>query len=133
MWMGIPPCRSLLAAASKYFCRRLEAWDADLWSLTGDDGKPLLVVGVEEGLHEAAAAVVRVMYEEVVPGGTPALQLAKVCTGVVCTAVLALLPSQALVRGRHGCAAGCWLIMAGNALHPAQECLLFHMLCRCAE
>jgi hypothetical protein len=48
--------------------------------MTGADGKPLLVVGVEEGLHEAAAAVVRVMYEEEVPDGTPALQIAKVCT-----------------------------------------------------
>jgi hypothetical protein len=50
--------------------------------MTGGDGKPLVVVGVEEGLHEAAAAVVRVMYEEVVPDGTPALQLAQVCTGL---------------------------------------------------
>jgi hypothetical protein len=70
----------VLAGASEYFRKRLE-WDNDFWTMTGDVGKPLLVVGVEEGLHQAAAAVVRVMYEEVVPDGTPALQLAKVCTG----------------------------------------------------
>jgi hypothetical protein len=74
----------VLAAGSEYFCKRLEAWDEDPWTMTGGDGKPLLVVGVEEGLHEAAAAVVRVMYEEVVPDGTPALQLAKVRAGVDC-------------------------------------------------
>jgi hypothetical protein len=71
----------VLAGASEYFDKRLEAWDEDPWSMTGDDGKPLLVMGLEEDLHEAAAAVVRLMYEEVVPDGTPALQLAKVCTG----------------------------------------------------
>jgi hypothetical protein len=50
--------------------------------MTGGDGKPLLVVGVEECLHEVAAAVLRLMYEEVVPDEKPALQLAQVCTGL---------------------------------------------------
>jgi hypothetical protein len=72
----------VLATASNYFFKRLVAWDSDPWTMTGADGKPLLMVGVEEGLHEAAAAVLRLMYEEVVPDGTPALQLAKVCSGV---------------------------------------------------
>jgi hypothetical protein len=84
----LAPCRSVLAAASEYFYKRLEDWSEDPWTMTGGDGKPLLVVGVEEGLHKAAAAVVRVMYEEVVPDGTPALQLAQVCTEI-CLACLA--------------------------------------------
>jgi hypothetical protein len=49
--------------------------------MTGADGKTLLVVGVEEELMEAAQAVLRLMYEEVVPEGLTALQLAKVGTG----------------------------------------------------
>jgi hypothetical protein len=69
----------VLAGASEYFCKRLDSWDDDRWSLTAADGKPLLVAGVEEELHAAAQAVVRLMYEEVVPEGTAALQLAQVC------------------------------------------------------
>jgi hypothetical protein len=74
-------CRSVLAVASEYFHKRLENWNSHPWTMTGADGKPLLVVGVEEEMVEAAAAVVRVMYEEEVPDGTPALQLAKVRAG----------------------------------------------------
>jgi hypothetical protein len=71
-------CRSVLAAASAYFRKRLEDWDDDPWTMIGADGKPLLVVGMEEDQQEAAAAVIQLMYEEVVPDGTPALQLARV-------------------------------------------------------
>jgi hypothetical protein len=81
----------VLAGASEYFHKRLEDWDSDPWTMAGEDGKPLLVVGLEEGLHEAAAAVVRVMYEEVVPDGTSALQLAKVCGPLHCCQAKCLL------------------------------------------
>jgi hypothetical protein len=70
--------RSVLSGASKYFSRRLDGWRDDFWSRTGTDGKPLLVVGVEEELTEAAQAVIKLMYEEAVPQGTTALQLAQV-------------------------------------------------------
>jgi hypothetical protein len=83
---------------------------------------------VEEGLHEAAAAVVRVMYEEVVPDGTPALQLAKVCTRVGMRSS-ALLPTQVLVEA----GAGIVLIMTGSVLDVIQWCSLCHLLCRCAR
>jgi hypothetical protein len=70
--------QSILAGASEYFRKRLEDWDNDTWTMMGSDGKPVLVVGMEQHQHEAAAAVVRLMYEEVVPDGTPVLQLARV-------------------------------------------------------
>jgi hypothetical protein len=50
--------------------------------MTGADGKPMLVVGVEEDLLEAAQAVLKLMYEEVVPEGQTAVQLAKVGEGL---------------------------------------------------
>jgi hypothetical protein len=72
--------RLVLAGASSYFRRRLEeeGWDTDPWTMMGPDGKPLLVVGVEEELLEAAQAVVRFMYEKVKPATAGPLQLAKV-------------------------------------------------------
>jgi hypothetical protein len=70
--------RAVLASGSEYFRRRLEDWDEDPWSMTGADGTPLLVVGVEEGLTEAAQAVIKLMYEDVVPDNVSAIQLAQV-------------------------------------------------------
>jgi hypothetical protein len=45
--------------------------------MTGDDGKPLLVVGVEEELVEAASAVVKLMYEGIAPSDLSPTQVAK--------------------------------------------------------
>jgi hypothetical protein len=72
----------VLAAGSAVFCKRLEDWCQDPWTVCKADGKPqLLVVGVEEDLQEAAQAILKLMYEEVVPDGLVALQLAKVGEG----------------------------------------------------
>jgi hypothetical protein len=67
--------------------------------MAAPDGKLLLVVGVEEDLLEAAQAVVRLMYEEVVPASAGPLQLAKVrqCRHGCyqpCAVLLALLAAQ---------------------------------------
>jgi hypothetical protein len=71
-------CRVVLATASEYFRRRLDGWDNDPWTTSGADGKLLLVVSVEERLIPAAQAVIRLMYEEVVPASTGPLRLAEV-------------------------------------------------------
>jgi hypothetical protein len=68
----------VLAGASEYFRKRLDGWDDDPWTMTGADGKPLLVVGVREDQLQVAEALVRLMYEERVAYGTSALQLARV-------------------------------------------------------
>jgi hypothetical protein len=70
-----------MSAGSGYFRKRLEGWEDDPWSMAGPDGNPMLVVGVEEELLEAAEAVLKLMYEEVVPDGLTAVQLAKVGEG----------------------------------------------------
>jgi hypothetical protein len=57
---------------------RFDGWDQDRWTMTGADGKPLLVLEVTDGLQEAAQAVIKLMYEEVVPEGASGLHLAKV-------------------------------------------------------
>jgi hypothetical protein len=68
----------VLASASEYFRRRLDGWDNDPWTIAAADGKLLLVVGVEERLMQAAQAVIRLMYQEVVPASAGPLQLAEV-------------------------------------------------------
>jgi hypothetical protein len=71
----------LLAAESNYFHKRLEGWDLDPWTITRADGRPLLVVGVEEHLLEAAEDVIQLMYEGVVPTKLKPSQLAKAGDG----------------------------------------------------
>jgi hypothetical protein len=68
----------VLAGASEYFRNRLDSWDGDPWTIAGADGKLLLVVSVEEKLRQAAQAVIRLMYEEVVPASAGPLRLAEV-------------------------------------------------------
>jgi hypothetical protein len=68
----------VLATASEYFRRRLDGWDSDPWTTARADGKLLLVVSVEEWLMEAAQAVIRLLYQEVVPASTGPLRLAEV-------------------------------------------------------
>jgi hypothetical protein len=69
----------MMSANSGYFRKRLEEWEGDPWTMRGADGKPeLLVVSMEDDLQEAAQAILKLMYEEAVPEGLTALQLAKV-------------------------------------------------------
>jgi hypothetical protein len=72
-------CRFLLAIKSGYFHKRLLGWDEDPLNRTDADGRQVLVVLVEQGLLEAAYAVLRLMYEEVVPPEMGLLDVAKVC------------------------------------------------------
>jgi hypothetical protein len=84
-------CRLLLATESNYFRKRLEDWDSDPWTMTGADGKPLLVAGVEEPMWEAAQQVIQLMYEGVVPSELKPTQIAKAggrsVMSIVCTVV----------------------------------------------
>jgi hypothetical protein len=57
-----------------------ENWDNDPCTMTGADGKLLLLVGVEEDLLGSAQAVVRLVYEEMVPTGLDPSGIAKVGT-----------------------------------------------------
>jgi hypothetical protein len=50
--------------------------------LRGKDGRPVLVVAVEEELTEAAEAVVHLMYHGTVPDGLSAVELAQVTRDV---------------------------------------------------
>jgi hypothetical protein len=70
--------RTLLAAGSEYFRKRLEGWDDD--PLAGKDtgGRRLLVVQLEEDLIEAGQALLKLMYEEVVPQEVGLMEIAKV-------------------------------------------------------
>jgi hypothetical protein len=74
--------RFWLGAQSNYFRKRLEDWDSDPWTMIGADGKPLLVVGVEEELVEAATAVVKLMYKGVAPCKLSPTQVAKAGGGL---------------------------------------------------
>jgi hypothetical protein len=82
--MGISDHRVILASASEYFRKRLEGWVSDPWTMTGADGKPLLVVGVEDEMVDTAQAVVKLIYEEHVPEGLGPVQLAKVSYSTTC-------------------------------------------------
>jgi hypothetical protein len=70
--------RIVLAGASEYFKTRILRWESDRWSQCGTDGKLVLVEECEEGEMDAAMAVVRLMYEAVLPPGLHALQVAQV-------------------------------------------------------
>jgi hypothetical protein len=71
-------CRTVLGSFSDYFRTRVTGWDDDPHTLRGKDGRPVLVVAVEEELTEAAQAVVHLMYHGVVPEGMSAVELAQV-------------------------------------------------------
>jgi hypothetical protein len=67
-----------MGSCSDYFCARVSGWDDDPHTLRGKDGRPVLVVAVEEELTEAAQAVVHLMYHGVVPERLSATELAQV-------------------------------------------------------
>jgi hypothetical protein len=78
------------------------------------DGKPMLVVSMEEDLQEAAQARLKLMYEETLPQGLTALQLAKV--GKKTSSPHAeTLPEAAWSLGYKGTCCIIWLVicMAG--------------------
>jgi hypothetical protein len=72
--------RTVLGSCSDYFCTRISRWDDDPLTLQGTAGHPLLVVEVESELHDAAQAVIHLMYKGTIPEGFSAEQLAKVST-----------------------------------------------------
>jgi hypothetical protein len=79
--LGVFMYRAVLVSGSGYFRKRLEDWHDDPWTMTGADGKPLLVVGVEEELMEAAAGVLKLVYADRRPTRMSATQLAQVGLG----------------------------------------------------